>query len=347
MARTGSYQSPVRTGRAPGRARELDAAPAPWAAPPRAGRVKVFGRRAEDGGMGEHKRRIQNAVTRLYTRLLRLLGIRDRIVSARAARTRRLRLEREALGDDSLSRPALHELDVKLDTIIGKRDGFFIEAGAHDGFTQSNTYWLERFRGWRGLLVEPMPEMAAEARLSRPEATVVQCALVPAGDPRTQIRMRFGDLMSMVDGAKEADWPSLGTTLGWRDPYEIDVDARSLSSILDEIGATEVDLLSLDTEGFEGPALQGLDLERHAPRYLLVEIHDRERDRPPVDRVLGEHYREHSWLSPVDLLYVREDVAAANDSTVSEPLIPVGVRASDHRTGRSGREHAKAGAGAV
>jgi FkbM family methyltransferase len=210
--------------------------------------------------------------------------------------------------------PALHGLDVTLNSIIDRNEGFFVEAGAHDGFTQSNTYWLERFRGWRGLLVEPMPELAGEARLSRPDATVMECALVGPGNPQARVRMRFGDLMSMVAGAREPDWPSRGTITGWRDSYETDVDARTLSSLLDEIDAPEIDLLSLDVEGFEAAVLAGLDLSRHAPRYVLVEIHDADRDRPPVDAALSGHYVEHGWLSPVDLLYVRRDVASSGSA---------------------------------
>jgi FkbM family methyltransferase len=258
----------------------------------------------------ELRRRAQIEITRATTRALRFLRVRDPIVRWRLRRARARRAAAEALGDDRLSHPALHELDVKLNAIIDRDNGFFVEAGAHDGFTQSNTYWLERFRQWRGLLIEPMPELAAEARLSRPRATIVACALVSAAETRQQLRMRFGDLMSMVDGARESDWPALGTVLGWRDQRELDVDARTLSSLLDQVDAPEVDLLSLDVEGFEGPALEGLDMARHAPRYVLVEIHDRDRDRPPVDAVLSQRYAEHSWLSPVDLLYVRRDVAA-------------------------------------
>jgi FkbM family methyltransferase len=258
--------------------------------------------------MQDAKRRVQFAATKLLTRTLRFLGLRDRITALRIARQRKGRLAAEARGDDRLSKPALYELDAKLNAIIDRDAGFFIEAGAHDGFTQSNTYWLERFRSWRGVLVEPMPELAAEARLSRPNATVFQCALV-SPDARDKVRMRFGDLMSMVDGARADDWPDYGTMLGWRDPYELDVDGRTLSSLLDEIDAPEVDLLSLDVEGLEGPALQGLDLDRHAPRYILVEIHNREEDQPPVDAVLGQHYEAHGWLSPVDLLYVRRGAA--------------------------------------
>mgnify|MGYP001070472729 CR=1 FL=1 len=251
--------------------------------------------------------KVQFAITRVVTRVLKLIGLRDRVYAWRLERRRRRRMRAEAQGSDRLSRPALFDMDRKLDEIIDRDGGFFVEAGANDGFTQSNTYWLERFRGWRGVLVEPMPELAEEARRSRPGSTVVQCALAP--EPGT-VRMRFGDLMSTVDGARDSEWASAGVSLGWRDPYELDVPARRLSDILDEVGAPGIDLLSLDVEGFELPALQGLDLDRHAPRWVLVEIHEPERNKPPIDALLGDRYVEHGWLSPYDLLYVRRDVAA-------------------------------------
>ncbi|HUA44530.1 MAG TPA: FkbM family methyltransferase [Solirubrobacteraceae bacterium] len=260
--------------------------------------------------MSELRRRVSIAMTRVATRLLRLMGVRDPLVRWRSEQRRAKRSAAEAVGDDRLSRPALHELDAKLNAIIDRDAGFFVEAGAHDGFNQSNTYWLERFRGWRGLLVEPIPELAAEARASRPTATVVQCALVSATDRRSHVQMRFGDLMSMVDGAKGSDWPSFGTVLGWRDPYEVDVPARTLSSLLDEIGAPEVDFLSLDVEGFEAAVLGGLDLDRHAPRYILLEVHNREKEQARLAEILKDRYTEYGWLSPLDVLYMRHDVAS-------------------------------------
>ena len=35
-------------------------------------------------------------------------------------------------------------------------NGYFIELGGNDGVTQSNTYYFEKFRGWHGLLIEPI-----------------------------------------------------------------------------------------------------------------------------------------------------------------------------------------------
>jgi FkbM family methyltransferase len=261
----------------------------------------------------------QRALKVLAT-VLKRLGLRERVLRTQLARRRRQRETAEAAGDDRLSRPAMYELDQQLNAIVDRDGGYFIEAGANDGFQQSNTYWLEKFRGWSGLLVEPMPELAAEARRNRPRSVVVEAALVPP-DRTGSIRMRFGDLTSSVSGTQPDEWSNRGLAFGWRDAYEVDVAARTLSDVLDEVGAPEVDLLSLDIEGFEEPALRGLDLARHAPRYVLVEIHDRDVHRPPIDAVLGDAYAEHGWLSPIDLLYVRRDVvsAASAPSSASPP----------------------------
>jgi hypothetical protein len=54
---------------------------------------------------------------------------------------------------DAMGQP----LDLKLDALFGqKTGGVFIELGANDGLTQSNTAFFEFSRGWTGLLVEPV-----------------------------------------------------------------------------------------------------------------------------------------------------------------------------------------------
>ena len=69
----------------------------------------------------------------------------------------------EALGSRRYSQPALHGMDARLEALLDRDGGVFLEAGAHDGYTQSNTYYLERFRGWTGVLVEAVPELHAKA----------------------------------------------------------------------------------------------------------------------------------------------------------------------------------------
>jgi FkbM family methyltransferase len=246
------------------------------------------------------------ALVRAATTVLKVTGQRERAIDWRVKRARAKRL---AAGPDSpLVWPALHRMDHQLNEILDRDGGFFVEAGGNDGYTQSNTYWLERFRGWHGILVEPMEELFELCRDERPGATVVRAALVPHDHDGDTVRMQFADLMSTVSAEHEDKWRTqMGNALGWRDPYEADVPARTLTDILDAANAPEIDLLSLDVEGYEPSVLRGLDLDRHAPRWILVEIHDQETGRPPIEEILGERYVLHKALSPLDLLYRRAD----------------------------------------
>ncbi len=260
--------------------------------------------------------RLRMTLTRAITRVLKVAHMRGVVLRVRqdAARARRRALE--ARGSARLSRPALHEIDRKLDRIIDRDGGVFVEAGGHDGYTQSNTYYLERFRGWDGMLVEPMPELAAQARRNRPRAEVFECALVPFGYEQDCVELDFGGLFSTVRGVREdgGDWARHGVVLGWEDHRVQRVPARTLSDLIEEAGIEEVDLLSLDVEGYEPQALRGLDLDRHAPRWILVEMHDLEEGRGAIGEVLGERYVEHGLLSPLDVLYRRAEEAQPDSS---------------------------------
>ncbi|MGL4649339.1 MAG: FkbM family methyltransferase, partial [Caldilineaceae bacterium] len=107
----------------------------------------------------------------------------------------------ERAGIERFSHPALHDLDRRIARLIPERNLTFVELGANDGFSQSNTYYLERFRGWRGVLIEPIPELYAQAARRRPKAKVFNAACVPFGFDQATVAMTYCDLMSVVHGS--------------------------------------------------------------------------------------------------------------------------------------------------
>jgi FkbM family methyltransferase len=218
----------------------------------------------------------------------------------------------EGLGDARYSRPGLDGLDRKLEEYLDFDGGFFIEAGANDGVSQSNTYYLERFRGWRGVLIEGIPELAAQCKKNRPRAAVIQAALVEASYPYDTVEMHYAGLMSTVAGAMEK---AGGTEAHIRrglevqclkGTYTVRVPARTLTDVIAQHRpAGEIDLLSLDVEGMEAAVLRGLDFTRFAPRFLCVEMWN----TAEIRAALGERYRVLAVLvekgSRSDILFER------------------------------------------
>jgi FkbM family methyltransferase len=208
---------------------------------------------------------------------------------------------------------ALEKLDHELAKIIRRRRGFFIEAGANDGVSQSNTLYFEKYRGWRGLLVEPIPALAAKCREARPRCFVENCALVPFHFAEKEIALRHCNLMSFVPGAfktsaEASQHEAAAAECQKLTPVDLHVPARTLTSILDEHRVPQIDFFSLDVEGYELSVLEGLDFDRYAPTYMLVEA----RYREEVDAFLLPRYEVIAELGYRDVLYRLKSTAKAH-----------------------------------
>ena len=223
---------------------------------------------------------------------------------------------------------ALHELDRRLEPFLSKRGGVFIEAGANDGIEQSNTLYFERYLGWTGLLVEPIPELAARCRRNRPRCIVENAALVPQGHSGETVELTYCGLMSTTAGAfRSEDVRQLHTAAGEKflSPgdavHQVQAPARTLSAVWDQYCLGEVDLLSLDVEGWEPMALKGLDLSRHAPRFMLIEV--RHSQREEIDGILETAYRPMACLTLLsghsDILYGRIEKTTPRPGRTAPP----------------------------
>ena len=224
-------------------------------------------------------------------------ALRRAVRTLRTARRWRSRLY-ERCGSARYSRTALYNLDRMLEPYLPD-GGVFVEAGANDGFRQSNTYYLERFRGWTGVLIEPVPALAATCAKNRPRSRVCQCALVGPDHPTADVVVTCADMFSeiVVEGG---DRPH--TAWGWDDVYDVTVPARTLSEILGDAAVDHVDFISLDVQGVEAAALAGLDLDRWTPATMLIEILD-DKAQNAVEAVLGSRYERVARVTPHDVLY--------------------------------------------
>jgi FkbM family methyltransferase len=205
--------------------------------------------------------------------------------------------------------------DVVLDALfrgIGVDQGFFVDVGAHDGITGSNSLFFERERGWRGICIEPLPGPFAALKSNR-RAVTINCA-VGEYDGEADFVV-VGGYAEMLSGLESELDPRHAARIddevaqhgGTRQTVKVPV--RRLDELLAEHGAPRVDLLSVDVEGAELSVLRSLDLSVTPVVAVAVETNYAE---DSVERYLVErsNLRRLLRLGPDDL-YV--DLVLARD----------------------------------
>jgi FkbM family methyltransferase len=203
----------------------------------------------------------------------------------------------------------LQDLDKKLIAIIGNKPGFFVELGANDGISQSNTKHLEMFHGWRGVLVEPYPGNFQKLSKTRSRATYfVNSACVSFEFQKSDIELTYSNLMTTpMEGASDVEDRKSHAQSGQKflkgaeKVSTFSAKARTLNSILDDAGApSTINLLSLDVEGGELEVLRGVDHAKYRFSWILVESRNKEKISDFLEK-LG--YEFHSQLTGHDFLF--------------------------------------------
>lgn len=168
----------------------------------------------------------------------------------------------------------LENLDEKIAKHVNEKRGIFVELGAYDGIAQSNTLHFER-NGWRGVLIEPQPEVFSRCVKNRPLAQVFQCACIADNDSRIEVELECVGLMSLVKGEKckqEAEeWITRAEEIQGISRKTVLVPARTLTSVIQEAGLNEIDLLIVDVEGAELSVLKGFDFSKWRPTHVVCE----------------------------------------------------------------------------
>lgn len=174
------------------------------------------------------------------------------------------------------------------ETFGQKTDGTFVEFGAYDGQFVSNTCGLADM-GWRGIYIEPMPEMVEKCRKrhAKNNVVVVPCAIGPETNP---ITLHLGGTLSTVNDAhvkifNNTDW-SRGENVGQK---SLQVQQRLLHDVLIEQKVDPgFEVMVVDIEGFEWEALRNFDISHWKPKMVIIEIEDEHETFQDRQDVVGE-----------------------------------------------------------
>jgi len=181
--------------------------------------------------------------------------------------------------------------------------GFFIEAGAFDGYHHSVTYPFEAI-GWHGLLVEPTPDRFQQCLARRPHSRVVNSALSRRDSQGVTdhwiVQDQYGGVLSYSKPTPE-HLQAIGNATRSR----VSVQLTTLDDLLAD-HHSEIDLCVIDVEGAELDVLDGFDLTRFKPRVLMIEDNSRGQDVALAAFMQRQPYTSIGRLA-VNNIYVRSD----------------------------------------
>lgn len=170
--------------------------------------------------------------------------------------------------------------DILLDRHVfaGKRDGVFVDVGAHDGRSMSNSLFFEERRGWSGVCIEPNPDVFAALQAARSVACRNVAVAERSGSAEFRVVTGYSEMLSGLDTTYsrrhrkriESEVAQKGGST-----RSIRVTTRRLDELLQELGIERVDLLAIDVEGAEVSVLRSLDLRRFGVKVVLVENNER------------------------------------------------------------------------
>jgi FkbM family methyltransferase len=169
---------------------------------------------------------------------------------------------------------------------FGKENGYFVEFGACEGLTISNTILLEREFGWSGLLAEPARRWQDALKQNRKCVIETRCIWSKTGE-----KMQFAEF----DADDYHTQSTLVATSHGRSRISHTYDVETIS-LVDALrlhnSPRQIDLLSVDTEGSEFDILQAFPFDEYNFGFICVEHHADFEERRMLNLLNGAGYTQ-------------------------------------------------------
>jgi len=172
-----------------------------------------------------------------------------------------------------------------------KRGGFFVEFGATDGVSLSNTYLLEKRFSWSGLLVEPARHWHEQLCANRPKSSIEQLCVWSKSDEVLGFNEASDKELSTIQ--QFASNHPHGTSRTSERRYE--VKTISLLDLLRKHNCPRnIDYLSIDTEGSEYEILKAFDFSKYRFSVITIE-HNYTSNRESIFALLTKNGYERRY----------------------------------------------------
>ena len=146
-------------------------------------------------------------------------------------------------------------------------NGFYVDVGANDPDDSSVTKYFY-LAGWRGINIEPIPELVEKLNKSRPEDTNKGVAISDKPGELPFYKSVKNSGLSTLSPKIAASHRANGYEF-----TKVMIPVTTLTAVLDEHAKnkSEITFLNVDVEGFEKQVFSSLDFKRYIPRVIMAE----------------------------------------------------------------------------
>ncbi len=154
-----------------------------------------------------------------------------------------------------------------------KKDGFYIDIGANHPIKYSNTFLFHK-KGWKGINIEPNPDIIKRFNIFRKKDINLNIGVGP--EARDLDFYVFDEnTLSTFDKLSADEF----SKIGHRVVKVIKVPVLSLKDVLEKYCSNrDIDILSIDTEGYDLEILKSNDWQKFRPRFVIVETLEYRKD---------------------------------------------------------------------
>jgi FkbM family methyltransferase len=196
--------------------------------------------------------------------------------------------------------------DLFVDWMLQKKNGIFIEFGACDGINISNTYYLEKYMGWSGILLEPAKFWHNKIKFNRPNCIIdFRCVSDESGN-EVSFYENMDPALSSLNNNFFSNTSYKVKTVSLNDIF-FEYEEKLLKKSND---IESIDFISIDAEGTEYQILKKFNFNKYSPKIIIVE-HNFD---PIKSKLLKEFIEAHNYvnlfpeLSAYDYFFVLKDV---------------------------------------
>jgi FkbM family methyltransferase len=190
----------------------------------------------------------------------------------------------------------------------GYMHGIFVDVGAHDGKTYNNTLFFEETYKWTGINIEPIPNVYKTLQNNRPSCINLNCAISNSDNITKDFMINTG-YTEMLSGLIETyDERHLSRIKNEALEHNcsmtiVKVVTRTLESIFLENNMSNVNFLSIDTEGSEFDVIKSINFNKVFIDVICFENNYDDVSEPIIEYLQAKGYYLFKFHSDIYMIH--------------------------------------------